>query len=148
MKNFGKKWIISASSGIFVFVIAFFLGRYSSDFHDSNKIIGKKGETTQETTGLKKGDKVISKNTTNDSGKKGVHIRYTAEISPDNHKGWLFDGATGEIIDGPIYEDGHVWWEVSWDLGLGTSKINCGNNDSCTGWTAETINDALILNKM
>ena len=160
MKYIDKEILVSASQGLFgkivyslfAIVIAVFsvlLTQHCS----SNKTIQKEQETTQEkvpqiTVGLNIGDRVISKNTTDDSGKKGVHIRYTAEIRSDNHKGWLFDGAIGEIIDGPIYEDGFVWWEVSWDPGLGTSKINCGNNDSCTGWIAETINKALILNKM
>ena len=160
MKYIDKEFFLSASQGLFgkiivgvislvALVVSFFLARDCS----SNKTIQKEHETAQEkviqtTGGLNIGDRVISRNTTDAKGKKGVHIRYTAEITPDNHKGWLFDGATGEIIDGPIYEDRHVWWEVSWDAGLGTAKVNCGNIDPCIGWTAETINDALILNKL
>ena len=160
MKYIDKEFWLSASQGligkiifglfsIVILVLSFYLNRDCS----SNKTVQKKQETTQEkviqtAVGLNIGDRVISQSTTDANGKKGVKIRYTAEIRSDNHKGWLFDGAIGEIIDGPIYEDGYVWWEVSWDPGLGTSKINCGNNDSCTGWTAETINNELILKKM
>ena len=160
MKYIDKEFFLSASQGLFgkivaglfllvICVVSFVLARDCSN----NKTIQQEhgtgqGEVIQTTTRLNIGDRVISQNTTDDSGKRGVKIRYTAEIRPDNHKGWLFDGATGEIIDGPIYDDGHVWWKVSWDSGLGTGKINCGNIDPCIGWTAETINDALILNKM
>ena len=160
MKYIDKEFMLSASQGLFgkivvvlVPLVILVVSLLRAGDCSGNKTIQKEHETAQEkviqtTVGLNIGDRVISRNTTDAKGKKGIKIRYTAEIRPDNHKGWLFDGATGEIIDGPIYDDGHIWWEVSWDPGLGTAKVNCVNIDPCIGWTAETVKGALILNKM
>ena len=96
--------------------------------------------------GLKKGDRVITQNTTDDRGKRGVGIRRVPGIRHDNHKGWVLDGATGKIIDGPKYANDHVWWKILWDPGLDTSKVLFENNNSDrTGWTVETVNGVKIL---
>ena len=156
MKHTEKDWLPSALQGVFghiagglflvlAAVISFFLVR---DCSNNQTIQTSQESNIQVTARFKMGDRVISQNTTDDKGNEGVKIRSTPQILPDNHQGWLFDGATGEIIEGPGYDDTYIWWKVAWDAGLGGSKILCGNTDPCTGWTAETINNALILKKL
>ena len=96
--------------------------------------------------GLAIGDRVITQNTISDDGRtRGVRIRDTPEIAPDNHRdNWLFNGATGTVIGGPVEADNFTWWEIRWDAGQGEDKIIC-NDDPCIGWSAEIINGSVIL---
>ena len=97
--------------------------------------------------GLAIGDRVISQNTISSDGKKrGVRIRDSAAIRDDNHRDrWLFNGATGIVIDGPVEANGFTWWEIRWDAGQGEDKIICHGEDPCIGWSAEVINGSVIL---
>ncbi len=96
--------------------------------------------------GLAIGDRVISQNTISRDGTvRGVRIRDTPEIDPNNHRdNWLFNGATGTVIGGPVEADDFTWWEIRWDAGQGEEEIIC-NDNPCIGWSAEIINGSVIL---
>lgn len=96
--------------------------------------------------GLAIGDRVIVQNAISRDGTvRGVRIRDTPEIAPDNHRdNWLFNGATGTVIGGPVEADDFTWWEIRWDAGQAEEEIIC-NDNPCIGWSAEIINGSVIL---
>lgn len=96
--------------------------------------------------GLAIGDRVIVQNAVSADGRtSGVRIRDTPEIDPNNHRdNWLFNGATGTVIGGPVEADDFTWWEIRWDAGQREDEIIC-NDDPCIGWSAEIINGSVIL---
>ena len=106
-------------------------------------------KSTQTGGPLEVGDRVISQNTIDKHNKGGIKIRSTPKIELDdsNHIGWLFDGATGKIKDGPKYEDGHIWWYVLWEPGQSKLKIDCGRSDPCEGWNAQNFDIYSTLKK-
>ena len=97
--------------------------------------------------GLAIGDRVITENTiSDDGGLRGVRIRDSAAIRDDNHRDrWLFDGAIGTVIDGPIEADGYTWWKIHWDAKQGKDKIICHDENPCIGWSVEIFDNSVIL---
>ena len=97
--------------------------------------------------GLAIGDRVISQNTISDDGRlKGVWIREDPEIVDGNHRNRaIFNGATGTVIGGPVEASGFTWWKIHWDAGQTEDEIVCHGENPCIGWSAEIINNAVIL---
>ena len=113
------------------------------DDSDENEVVVTEPDPPE---GLAIGDRVISQNTISADGTvRGVRIRDTPEINPNNHRdNWLFNGATGTVIDGPVEADNFTWWKIRWDAGQGEDEIIC-NDNPCIGWSAEIINGSVIL---
>ena len=89
--------------------------------------VNQDGKRTIASQTLSRGDAVIVQNTLG----IGLNVRSGAGI--DNPWiGKVFDGATGEIQNGPRSADGYKWYQVEWDHGV-------------TGWSVEAIDEDLLL---
>lgn len=44
----------------------------------------------------------------------GLHTRGEPRLGPQFITGHVFNGAIGEIVDGPVEEDNHIWWQIHW----------------------------------
>lgn len=45
----------------------------------------------------------------------GLHTRAEPKLGDQFITGHVFNGAIGEIVDGPIETDNHIWWKIQWN---------------------------------
>ena len=45
----------------------------------------------------------------------GLHTRARPQLGDRFITGHVFNGAIGEIVDGPIEADNHIWWKIHWN---------------------------------
>lgn len=45
----------------------------------------------------------------------GLHTRAEPRLGDRFITGHVFNGAIGEIVDGPIEADNHIWWKIHWN---------------------------------
>lgn len=78
----------------------------------------------------------------------GLRTRGKPKLGDQFITGHVFDGAIGEIVDGPVENDDHIWWKihwrrdnpkhiVTWIPGL---KDVC-RKEFCTVWSAQFVKE-------
>ena len=92
--------------------------------------------------GLSVGDAVIVQNT----GSDGLNVRSDPQVSNqnrDNKIGFLQDGATGTITDGPRQANNFIWWQIEWES---SNKVHWTHQPTNKrGWSVEAIGEVGLL---
>lgn len=78
----------------------------------------------------------------------GLHTRGKAKLGDQFITGHVFNGAIGEIVDGPVENDNHIWWKIHWNRDNpkhivtwipGIEEV-C-RQEFCTVWSAQFVKE-------
>ena len=79
----------------------------------------------------------------------GLRTRGQPKLGDQFITGRVFNGAIGEIVDGPVENDNHIWWEIHWNRDNpkhivtwipGLEEV-C-RQEFCTVWSAQFVKEA------
>lgn len=100
---------------------------------------------------LKIGGSVIVQNVNHileDGLPHGLHTRSKPKLGNQFITGHVFNGAIGEIVDGPVEADNHIWWKIEWNPDNDFRTVTwipgleevCRENP-CKVWSAQFIKE-------
>ena len=78
----------------------------------------------------------------------GLHTRGKPRLGVQFITGHVFNGAIGEIVDGPVENDNHIWWKIHWNRDNpkhivtwipGLEEV-C-RQEFCTVWSAQFVKE-------
>lgn len=78
----------------------------------------------------------------------GLHTRGQPKLGDQFIAGHVFNGAIGEIVDGPVENDDHIWWKIHWNRDNpkhivtwipGLEEV-C-RQEFCTVWSAQFVKE-------
>ena len=78
----------------------------------------------------------------------GLHTRGEPKLGDRFITGHVFNGAIGEIVDGPVENDNHIWWKIHWNRDNpkhivtwipGLEEV-C-RQEFCTVWSAQFVKE-------